>query len=1282
VTRAFISYSRTDASFADRLAAALPGVGVEPWIDRAGIHGGAKWSSAIQQALDAADVLILVLSPAAMASSNVEDEWQYALDHSKPVLPVLLEPTEVHFQLGRIQYTDFLGQPFEAALAQLVESVRRALVAASDRDAADAPDDDDRKRAAHAAAAVGPPTGTVTFLFTDVEGSTERWESHPEAMTFALERHDALMRSAVAAQFGYGFKAVGDAFCAAFARAGDALAAAVSAQRAIAAEDWGAFGEGFEPLAVRMGLHTGEATERDGDYFGPHVNRVARLEAAAHGGQLLLSEATQLVVRVALPEGCDLRDWGQHRLKDLRHSEHIYQLVGPGLPEVDTPPTTAEALAPRERVRVVEVEGDRGATIDPDSVWARLQAAITADEGEAVTLTPAEATRLARHKPTDWREHRLGRIAEWSQPRYRLDGRFVGLTLLIDQGEEAVQGRWQAAEERYEDLGELLGAIADPAIVVLGPPGGGKSTLLRRLELDAAIAGLRWDDEVGNRVTFFLSLNTYKFARPGDPLPLPGEWLATQWHARNPDLPALDDLLAKGCVTLLLDALNEMPAASERDFRERVQLWKDWLQNLVVAHPGNRIVFSCRSLDYSQSLSTPGLRVPQVRIEPLTNDQVRDFLVFYSPGRWREIWQALEGSPQLEVLRSPYFLVLLVEQVEAAGEMPAGRAALFTGFVRQALRRELERGSPVFESDALLASRDRRQVSRWRWKGAYDLPERGLLLPRLAVLAQAMQLDRADGERSQVRIDLDDALDLLDSDEDEAIVAAGEALSVLDEDDAAGELMYIHQLVQEYFAARELARAPDPELVRTEWRSAKIRPSVEEVVGALDPADALPGLPQTGWEETTLLSAAMANDPAGFVRGVMVTNLALAGRIAAQPELLPLLPAELLDDLRWALVQRCRDVEADLRDRIACGYAVGDLGDPRFERTVGPHGEYLRPPLVEIPGGIYSIGDDESIEWEMPGGNGVTSAHIPRHAVEVPDFAIGQYLVTNAEWRCFMESGGYEDERWWDTPDAKRWRIGELANEAAKWNNQQFRKRFLADPDLFEQIVDEGRFASSEAVERWRSWMELDDKGFEAALDTHWQAKRESEPAFWHDARLNHPAQPVVGVCWYEARAYCNWLSAQTGSGVRLPTEVEWEVSAGGVEGRRYPWGDGEGRTLANTIETRIKRTTPVGAFPEGDSPDALADLGGNAFEWTTSLFGEIDDEDIEATDFPYPYDLTDGREDPEAGSAVRRVVRGGGWNDDLALARAAYRSSSQPDDRHNAYGLRVVVVPSPVLYR
>jgi formylglycine-generating enzyme required for sulfatase activity len=392
---------------------------------------------------------------------------------------------------------------------------------------------------------------------------------------------------------------------------------------------------------------------------------------------------------------------------------------------------------------------------------------------------------------------------------------------------------------------------------------------------------------------------------------------------------------------------------------------------------------------------------------------------------------------------------------------------------------------------------------------------------------------------------------------------------------------------------------------------------------------------------------------------------------------LPRLPAPLLAELRADLVERSENPEADLRHRIACGFALGDIGDPRFERRDGPHGEYLMPPLVEIPGGRYPIGDDDPIEWSWTGASDTATGHVPRHVVEVGGFQIGRFPVTNSEWACFVVAGGYDEERWWDTEASRAWRRGELANEGARSNSRTWRKRFLADANRLEQMVEEGRFSSEEAVERWRGWMELDEVGFEAAMEAHWSPKRETEPQYWLDARFNRPTQPVVGVCWYEARAYCAWLAAQSGLNVRLPTEVEWEAAARGLGARAYAYGDAFDVLAANTQETHAKQTTPVGVFPNGRTPEGVDDLSGNVYEWTSSLFGARETDDVE-TEYPYPYDPADGREDANAGPTVCRVVRGGGWLDPPLSPRAAFRRfSSLPDSRYNDNGCRVVVSAS-----
>ncbi len=179
------------------------------------------------------------------------------------------------------------------------------------------------------------PTGTVTFLFTDIESSTRLWQQHPEAMKGALVRHHALLQQAIESNGGYVFQIVGDAFCAAFHTASGGVAAALAAQRALTAEPWDEAG----PIRVRMALHTGTADARAGEHksgeyvSGLTLSHAARLLAVAYGGQILVSTATQELVHDDLPLQVELRDLGRHRLRDLAGAEHVFQVVAPDLPD-------------------------------------------------------------------------------------------------------------------------------------------------------------------------------------------------------------------------------------------------------------------------------------------------------------------------------------------------------------------------------------------------------------------------------------------------------------------------------------------------------------------------------------------------------------------------------------------------------------------------------------------------------------------------------------------------------------------------------------------------------------------------------------------------------------------------------------------------------------------------------------------------------------------------------------------------------------------------------------
>jgi len=904
-----------------------------------------------------------------------------------------------------------------------------------------------------------------------------------------------------------------------------------------------------------------------------------------------------------------------------------------------------------------------GAPASPPA-WAALAGEWRARLARGEGLRDADralASEWLHRAPEDLTAYRLARVAQATSARSRLDAVFVPLALAGDAS--ATGGLSPVDRAPHASLDAFLAHADAPAVVVLGPPGSGKSTLLQRFELTAAIDGLSGEPAP---ITLLAPLGAFGASGSDEPAPAPSDWLARIWARRAPRLAPLAEHLAEGGVVLLLDGLDELPRSDRALGDAAIRPWRDWVEELAQTATAsgrpNRAVFTCRTLEYTVPLSRPHLPVPQAWVEPLADDAARRLVHAYALSDADARLDLLDAASDAEraVLRWPFYLRLFAEQDPSAPAARTGATSLLSDGVRRALVRELERGHPALASGRLLSAHDRRRILSASGAAApHDLALEGPLIDRLAALGHALH-DRSTGSGGgRGRARRDEVLALLAHDDAADMVAAAEALAVLDADAERDEVHFAHLLLQEYFAARWAGRDPAELARRAEapWRARDVRPTLVETLAGLGATDAMPPLPVTGWETVAELAAAMADAPAELIARLKDGNLPLAGRCAAMPAIRERLPDDLVAGLVGDLVARSADVVADLRARIAAARALGELGDPRLSAGRGPDGTYLLGPMVELPGMRFPMGEPASGDGPPASAQ---ESHSPRHDVAVGAFAMAAFPVTNVEWRAFVRSGGYENPRWWPGAAAQRWWQGEGTAHAVRENVRLWWRRFRERPAMLDEVRAAGQIDDA-LYDEWHARLAHDEAGLEAYLAERFPAGRKTAPRHWGEPAFDHPSQPVVGICWFEARAYALWLAAQTERPFRLPTEAEWERAARGAEGRAYPYGDALDPVRCNVRASRVRRPTPIGVYPGGASPEGITDLTGNVLEWTSSA--------VRA----YPYDAEDGRELQDTAPDVQRVLRGGSWINAFLDVRAAVRYPYIPDARDAIDGLRVV---------
>jgi hypothetical protein len=631
-------------------------------------------------------------------------------------------------------------------------------------------------------------------------------------------------------------------------------------------------------------------------------------------------------------------------------------------------------------------------------------------------------------------------------------------------------GRHFEERARFDDLAEAVEQATDEdgqplhRFVLLGEPGAGKSTALRKLALQAVRARLA---DPAAPFPLFVRLSDHRTGSPA-------EFLADQWRRTYSDEAwqhALEPNPDQPRVWVFADGLNEM---SPDGYQNRVAAWSRFLHD-ELPH-GNRALVACRVADYGNALG-----LPRLQIQPLDPERIQTFLGNYLPDRADDLWRDLLADRQRHgdehslygLAANPFWLTMIVAVYRAVG-LPEGHAALIEHFVDEWLRYEAKRPGGHARSP------EEAEAFKRAWaRLAYPLLERGQNVPQPLGEIRAWLPEQVDVEGKPMTTPPDDTLRLAES----------VNLVVVEGEPGARTLRFYHQLLLEHFAGREMARR----FLASEDQSTRWRIPWHNWQFVDSEWDPLPPPPTTGWEEATALAAACLAYPdprqaEALARAVLAHHPPLAARCLLEAGLVPPEGVKAVTDRLLAIIggQTPLGLQPDqaLSLRHACGLALGHLGDPRILRGEGrtPDGvRFIQPQWSQVVrAGPFLMGSERDEEGAYDDEYSAATG-FQRHRVDIPyDYRIGLHPVTNAEYRCFIDDGGYEKEGYWTTEAARRWLRGQADQEPTlrwwRWLAEVVRR----DPDLPDRALREKRLRPQEA-EDWKWAAAAEDEELAAA---------------------------------------------------------------------------------------------------------------------------------------------------------------------------------------------------------
>jgi formylglycine-generating enzyme required for sulfatase activity len=785
-------------------------------------------------------------------------------------------------------------------------------------------------------------------------------------------------------------------------------------------------------------------------------------------------------------------------------------------------------------------------------------------------------------------------------------------------------------------------------VTIIGDAGSGKSALLQWLGLTAArylffrrlsqeqrraAAALRLNHLLKPLFPVIIPLREYNAYCKDKQLPRSADTLY-QYLERLPELsfkglrlPAdfFTRLMRRGCL-LMLDGVDEVDDEHRQAVREAVEG--------LVCLPGNRrsSVYLVTTRPSAASVAAQLADFHQASVNPLSPDQRRSMVRVWSQAvnptideaedEYGRLMERIETEPIVSIATTPLMVNIVALVFHNKKRLPSQRAELYE-LALEALITEVHRSGQ--------AMADATHWHGMNWRQRRD---------SLALVAFILHDESLESIQTSNLLEKERFWRRFGDNREKACLAASEFLErtagrggLLRQDGVRYDF-YIRRF-REFLAGRYLAAS-----LEDEWEQRLARYYQDDQ-----------------WEEPILLAAGFLafDNPEKAVK-----FMRLLAKLGAPPENMPeaialsgVALADLLDMQDQQVSNLFRPQTAGLPEKMLAvfrrdppklrfalrhrlGLALGELGDPRFQPTPSPTtGELIiLPDLVPAPAGAYRQGtsDDDKAKLQEQNASSWEDEE-PSHTIQLQAFAIGRCPVTNAEFRSFWLAQGYQRQEFW-SQEGWRWRTGD-------WQ-----------PDL---SVYPGEYR--ENFQKWLEGRPLDKR---------------SQPFFWEQPRWSASNLPVVGVTWFEAEAYINWLNALSGRIYRLPSEAEWEAAARGPQGWLWPWGNEWDAERCNSAEGPLSSTSPVGLYPQGASSCRALDMIGNVWEWCQDgYYADAYTRRLKAGGAP-------GNQ--PAPPAAARVVRGGSWGSNRNLARGAYRPGLVPDYFDNTLGFRLALSPGKPL--